>query len=696
MSRGFRPEVQALRALAVTLVVLFHLWPERLTGGYVGVDVFFVISGYLITAHLVRELRDSGTVRLGRFYARRIRRLLPAAFLVLAVALVGVLAFVPRLDWGSMLRDIWSSAVYAVNWVLASSSVDYFAAEEAASPVQHYWSLSVEEQFYILWPLLLIVAWRLRKRTALLGLFGVIFLASFAYSVYGSIHFQEFAYFATPSHAWEFAVGGLMALLLPRDGFRDGWWLTASSWIGWVAIAASAVLFDADTLFPGWVALLPVLGTVLVIASGVPKGVWSPSAVVGWRPVQFIGDISYSLYLWHWLPIVLLPYALQLWIGRDYLTGPEKIVVFVICVLLAWATKVFVEDPARKAPWLQRSSRTYLSATIATIILVAAALTPSFVLAQQRAAEAERLEAAYEAASGGADPCFGANAADAEEACDESNLITDTSSLPFLADDDEFAWVKRQAEDDVFYDASCSKSGIGNSVCAYGDQNAETRIALVGDSHAGHLIPAVLTAANKMGWAVDVWRMAECTPAVKAFPLDEPDKREECVAWRDTVIGDVADSGVDAVVTTSYTARYTRWMESHPENVTPLEDGFLQAWNQWQDAGISVLAVSDVPAWGENIPRCVNDAGAEVADPCAEPRDEVVFNDPLLGAAERAGDPDVAAVDLTDVFCDEETCHPVVGGLVVARDIGHLTATFSATLAPHFVVALDELMRARS
>lgn len=692
-TRGFQAEVQALRALAVVLVVIFHLWPDRLTGGFVGVDVFFVISGYLITAHLMRELETTGHIKLSSFYARRIRRLLPAAFLVLVVTGAGVLLVVDRAAWPSMFRDIWSSAVYAVNWVQAATSVDYFAAESAASPVQHYWSLAVEEQFYIVWPLLLLIAWKLRRHRGIVVALILVFVASLIYSMIGAQSFQQFAYFATPSHAWEFAAGAGLALATPYMRVRDGWWLTVAVWAGWFAILASAILLNGSSPFPGWIAILPVAGTLIVIMCGMPRGAWSPSDLVGWRPVQFIGDISYSLYLWHWPLIVLMPYALSQAIGRDYLLGWEKVLIFAVCVLLAWATKALVEDPARVSSWIREPRRTYIVAGVATALIVGLAVTPASLVAIERNDRATQLDAAAEGLlDNSAGLCIGALAAESPDDCTDSHRIGDPESIEFLADDDEFSWVARHAESESFFDAHCATADSGNEMCRYGDEDSDqASIAIVGDSHAGHLLPAVLTAAHANGWAVDVWRIAECTPAVSTFKTDEPDSRPQCQSWREGIFDDLAASDADVVVTTSFSARYSRWMERRGVSMEPLEDGFIEGWQTWVEADKSVLAVADVPMWSKNIPNCVR-ASDVIDDPCREQAKFAIFTDPIMNAVERADDSRIVGLDNTDVFCEEKVCHSVVGGLVVARDTTHLTAAFSATLGSRFESEIQQLL----
>ncbi|MCB8044832.1 acyltransferase [Microbacterium oxydans] len=343
--RVFRTDIQALRAVAIGLVVLNHLWPTRITGGYVGVDVFFVISGFLITGHLVGEMTRTGGVRLGAFYARRIRRLLPAAFVVLAVSLVLLIAFLPYPRWARNAWEIAASAGYVENWYLAAMSVNYSALNDAASMVQHYWSLSVEEQFYIVWPLLLLAALaasaRLGRRSsrpgggersasrALLLVVTTVGVLSLGASIVYTILAPSQAYFATFTRGWEFAVGGAVALLgarlrLPRIVAQ------IVSILGFVLIAFSAFAYDHTTSFPGYAALVPVLGTAAVIVAGTSYSRLWHARVTALPPVQWVGGISYSLYLWHWPLIVAAPFV----IGAEASTL-SKVGVLAISIVLA-------------------------------------------------------------------------------------------------------------------------------------------------------------------------------------------------------------------------------------------------------------------------------------------------------------------------------------------------------------------------
>ena len=312
-----RPEIQALRAAAVLLVVICHLWPAALPGGYVGVDVFFAISGFLITSLLLREIDRTGRLSLSAFWARRARRILPAALATVLFCAVATAIFVPINLWPQFFAELRASTAYVQNWQLASTAVDYFAASDLPSPVQHFWSLSVEEQCYLVWPVLLVIAVavsrsrpaRLRRRMLVIAIAAPTLL-SLAFSLSQTRSNPQAAYFVTPTRVWEFGAGALLALLPPVDR-APALFHSVLSWVGLGAIAVAAIAYSSTTAFPGHAALLPVLGALAVMQAGVPTHRWAPSAAMQLRPVQYLGDISYSVYLWHWPLIVLAPFVID-------------------------------------------------------------------------------------------------------------------------------------------------------------------------------------------------------------------------------------------------------------------------------------------------------------------------------------------------------------------------------------------------
>ncbi|WP_448005872.1 acyltransferase family protein [Agromyces bauzanensis] len=344
-----RPEIQALRAVAIGCVLLYHFWPAALPAGFVGVDVFFVVSGFLITGLLLRDAERHDRVRLRVFYVRRIRRILPAAMVVLTACAVATLLFVPRAEWSPFLQQILSSALYVENWHLARDSQMPARADLESTPVQHFWSLSVEEQFYLIWPLLIIGALWLatrsgrRRAQALAAVLVVTTVASFVHGTLLTLQDHNLAYFSTLARGWEFGVGGILALLPALEGARLRRTRAAAGWAGLAAIAFAALMFTEGDRFPGTIALLPVLGTAAIIWAGMPRAALSLAPVAALPPVQWFGGISYSLYLWHWPIIMFTPYIT----GRPS-QAPVMVLLLVLSIAVADASKRWIEDPFRR------------------------------------------------------------------------------------------------------------------------------------------------------------------------------------------------------------------------------------------------------------------------------------------------------------------------------------------------------------
>ncbi|QIM15856.1 acyltransferase [Leucobacter insecticola] len=365
MSRSTkRLDIQGLRALAVTLVVVFHLFPNRLPGGYIGVDIFFAISGFLITAHLLREVETTGRIHITEFWAKRVRRLLPASLLVLLVTAILTMTVMPGNTRTQNYGDIGYAAGYILNWRLAANSVDYLNADAAPSMVQHYWSLSIEEQFYLVWPVLIaltILIAALAKRPPrrfILTALIIVLAASLAFSIFETARSQPSAYFITTTRAWEFAFGGLVAML-PAARFSAAL-RGIFSYMSLAAIAATAFLFNASTAFPGALAVIPIAATAILLWCGDTSRPqpwkFAPQRLTHNRVVQFLGDTSYSVYLWHWPLIIAVTATLpQLNWGIR-----RALVVVPTTIVLAWITLKLVEDPIRRAPGpLKRQSVTF-------------------------------------------------------------------------------------------------------------------------------------------------------------------------------------------------------------------------------------------------------------------------------------------------------------------------------------------------
>jgi peptidoglycan/LPS O-acetylase OafA/YrhL len=676
---GVRTDIQGLRAIAVGIVLVYHVWPGAVRGGFVGVDAFFVISGFLITSHLLANPPRTPRDLVG-FWSRRIRRLLPASLLVLGATLVASRMVAPETQWGNTASQARAAALYVVNWVLAKDSVDYLAAENAASPVQHFWSLSVEEQFYVVWPLLILLlalfaGSSARRRGLVFGLgLGAAVLASFVYSVTETASDPAAAYFVTPTRIWELGVGGLLALVsAPRVLGRPGprtpsrWPARLLGWGGLAAIAVSAGVYSGSTPFPGWQALVPTLGTAAVIAAGSTTDRGSPGPALALRPVQWLGDVSYSLYLWHWPLVVLAPDVL----GR--LGTLDRVSIVLASLGLAGLTKVLVEDRFRSAAWGFPLRKPYVFAAVAmALVVVGAATQVDEVQVRQKEA---RIALAKAVKQGGS--CFGASALDRGSSCPTTPYADLLPAPVDAATDKSQAYADVPGGDDCFANAP----SFPQRLCTFGDPASTTRIALVGNSHAGQWLPALAELARTNGWRIDTFLASRCASAETPQEFDTAAQTRSCTTWVDDTVAAVVKDAPDLVVMTNRTSSAAVG-HSLADSRPAYENGYAAVLSTFRDAGLKVLALHDTPAPGEQVPDCVA-SNLDHYTRCDGARKDWVPMDPTSTAVHRVDDPGIRFTDLTDHICGPRTCHVVTGGLITYFDGSHLTATFATTLAPY-------------
>ena len=671
---ALRPEIQALRAVAVLMVVVYHLWPDRLSGGFVGVDVFFVISGFLITAHLLREITATGTVAVSHFWARRIRRLLPAAFTVLVASLVATWLWLPKSVWLQTFQEIGASAVYGVNWLLALNSTDYLAAENESSIVQHFWSLSVEEQFYIVWPLLMLLAIAVTGRLLRVARFArqsrlllqhkvlatvlaVVFVTSLVFSVVETARSQPSAYFITPTRAWEFAAGGLLAFMptatLSRFTKPVSVAIRATaSWLGLAAIGVAAVLFTASSAFPGYIALLPVLGAVAVMWAGNVEHAWAPTAVAKFGPIQWIGELSYSIYLWHWPLIVLYP----------YLRGNEPefkggLLILAASIVLAAATKRFVEDPVRTGQfWASRRRLAYSFAAAGTTVILAISSIGSLWL--QQMSDDARVAPAF---------------SDQREL---SEAIAETLDSRFWPAIDQLPGVDAQVEEWTV-DGCVNVTPQNAPDCVYGAQSERIAVIL-GDSHATAYLPAIRAALEPEGWQIHVLNRGQCPIAdVAVHKWGESAAFVECDthrAWAESEVQRLKPQLVLGAAAQISTIERLQSGNAGEDALAEWSAGLDEAYKRFGEWDFPVAIIGDVPRANCGDSQFLpSECRAASTLPGAD----------LLrierAAAARAG---LVFIDSTGWFCSLEAliCPTQVGSTLVRADGDHLTGNYSSRL----------------
>ncbi|WP_040858421.1 acyltransferase family protein [Nocardia niigatensis] len=694
---GFRPDIEGLRAVAVLAVVFFHAGTPGLGGGFVGVDVFFVISGFLITGILCREATATGTIELARFYGARARRLLPAASIVLVTTAIGAAILLPPLQARQVLGDGIASALYAGNYRLALHGTDYLAADAPPSPFQQFWSLGVEEQFYLLWPVVIMTtAWLVRRRRTgsatllpYLIVLAVVAAASFTISLVWTRVLPPWAFFSLPARAWELAVGGMVALSAVAWSRLPKSVAVLVGWIGLVVIVTACTQLNGKTPYPGAAALLPVLGAALVIVSGCAAPRFGVGRVLAPARVRAIGGLSYTLYLWHWPVLLLAPLALGHPLGRVGALG-AVMMTGGLALLTHWS----VENPVRFAALLRSSARLSLAcggACTAVAICVAVVLlvlvpapvgrgmsAPALTLVTPAVPSAPAADPLDQAVRQLVTQTQSAVAASAEIRAVPSNL---TPSLGNASGD----------KADVFNNG-CVRSwrDVGQPECASGNSDSDTTVALVGDSHAAMWSPALEPIAAARGWRLET--MAKVTCPLLDLTITSPylDREyTECEQWRGQVLTRL-QSERPRLIVVSMSRRYggdfgfvsydRAWI-----------DGLTRLVAELRAIGSAVLVLGPIPDPHTTVPTCLSE---HIDDALAcTPERPVAVDDAGVGAEQTAA---VAGggqyADLTSLFCTAVRCPLIVGNTLVYRDDNHLTVSYARTLGPAIGALTDQAL----
>lgn len=676
-NKQFRPDIEGMRAVAVLAVVLFHAGVPGFGGGFIGVDVFFVVSGFLITGLLWREASGTGTVRMARFYAGRARRLLPAAALVLVATSLAATLLLPPLQARSVLADAIASALYVGNYRFAVEGTDYLAAETAASPLQHYWSLGVEEQFYLLWPALILgTAWLLtrngrgtRSAVPYACVLAVVAAASLTVSLSWTQTMPPWAFFSLPTRAWELAAGGLVALTAVHWRSLPPVCAALVGWGGLALILATCTQLGTATPYPGSAALLPVMGTALVIGAGCAIPDLGVGRLLSKPVMRGIGRLSYSWYLWHWPVLLLAPALFGHGLG---LAG--RLAIMVMSLGLAILTLHLVENPARFAAALRGSSwRSLAVGATATGVAVCAGLVLLAVRPVPTGSGPAAVPVAAIAPARVAAPPLtpeqqvqAAVAASADLGAVPSNLSPPLDNI---------------TKPEAFVNG-CVLSWMAVAVpdCTSGDINSATKVALIGDSHAGMWQPALETAAQQSHWRLDTFAKVTCPPM--KLPILSPylgREFTECQQWRADVLARVAKER-PALIVLDMVRRYGADFGFVSYDQTWL-DGLTRLVSQLRGTGARVLVLGPVPDPHTTVPTCLS-AHMDDASACAPDR-PIALNDKGIAAevaAVQAGGGQYARLD--QYFCTDRRCPVIIGNTLVFRDDNHITAEYAQLLSP--------------
>lgn len=665
--KGYRWDIQGMRAIAVVLVMLAHADVPGLEGGYIGVDVFFVISGFLITGLLLEDGKEHHRISFARFYSRRARRILPAATVVVVATSVASVLILNAYQARSALVDGMWAGFFAVNVRFARTGTNYFTkAASITSPLQHFWSLSVEEQFYVVWPALLavsgfgILALRRRRSQGALGeprspstvRITATLLALGGLSLILSIHQTatdpHAAYFSTIDRAWELAVGALLAVQVPQVARLAAPVRAALTWAGLACIVIAATTFSAATPVPGSATLLPVLGSAAVLAGGVGAPRASAARLLSLAPMRFVGAISYSLYLWHW-PILILAAAYF----PFHLNLGQRLALLAVATVIAVLSYAFIELPFQRAKRLSRKS-------YSGMVLWPVALTAIVVVAL-----VGESEFSFVAASGPAVPGLSASAAvvDAVAAARAGDPIPHATAPGIL-----------QATSDYTYIGKCSGFQQEQSrICEMGDPTGTKTVVLFGNSHSSMWIPTISVLAKQAKWRFFPIVKEACGYDDYAA-LRHIGVRNPCVVWYRWALTAITRLHPNVVVIGAY--GYREWAK-----------GLSIILPQVRALTSRLVLIADVPGLPVVPAYCLSKVSANLGW-CLWPEPKFRITD--LGIARRlAIAAHIGFIDPESWFCYRHVCPSVINGLIPYYDTSHLTIDYARYLAPTLGAKLD-------
>jgi peptidoglycan/LPS O-acetylase OafA/YrhL len=665
---GFRADIQGLRGVAVLIVALGHAGVPGVSGGYVGVDVFFVISGFLITGWLLARALDSGRVPLGDFYASRARRILPPAALTLVVTCAASVAFLNPVRAASALHDAVWAAFFGANIHFAQAGTDYFAQDDPPSPFQHFWTLAVEEQFYLAWPLLLAAALlvpRVRRhgrgvsRGRLAGVVALGVGASLAWSIHATGTNPTSAYLSTPARAWELGVGALIAIGMPWVGRVPARLRAALTWVGVAGILVATVAYGPGTPFPGLAALLPVVAAGLIVAGGVgPVCRAGAGVILGRQPLRLVGDLSYAFYLWHWPPLVI---AAQY--AGHRLSTLENLILLALAFAVSYITYRTFENPLRHARRL-RPPRLALALWPVCLSAVALAAALGTVSVATPSAAAPSLDAYSVVARAG-------QRSQAKATTVREALLESVSSARLRQPVPRaLAPPLGQLLNDRYRLGACmARTGaISSDVCEFGDLKARRRLVVLGDSHAAMWMPALIPFALRYHWRL--------VPLIKTGCVPTAMDSGSCAAWY-------------------------RWALQQVRRLHPRAVVLSQAWSGWGRGGVDAVSrelqdlapltarltvVEDPPSTGRPMLDCLLGRGATLGS-CAF---RVTAGHAATYSWMRSEARAARAIYVPTLrwFCARGLCPAVVGTIVTYRDSTHITATYARQLARPYGMAL--------
>jgi peptidoglycan/LPS O-acetylase OafA/YrhL len=705
-----------LRALTLVAILLFHAEVPGAGGGFVGPDIFFIISGFVITGALWSQVSSTGTIGMRSFYGSRARRLLPVSALVGIVTVIASAFLLPPLQARSVMGDGIASALYVCNYWFIGQNVDYFSTQLPPSPFQHYWTLAVEEQFYLVWPLIivgtaLVIRLARRRRSGIAGVpaapskrpyivvFALITIASFALSLLMTYLVPAAAYFSLPTRAWDLSIGGLAALTLDQWRRIPALAAKIAGWVGFGLILFACVHFTPGMPYPGTAALVPMVGTVLILGAGVNRPSAGCGRILSWSPMRATGRLSYSWYLWHWPMLVLGPVLLGYKFGLF-----SNVMAIVVSGGLAMLTLRFVENPLRYAAPLRRSPLASLAlggattALAAAVAIAAMAAIPTTGGAQLgRGAPAAAL--AVTTAPVPAGSTIGAyNAAIQRTFAQIQATVAASVDLKAVPSNLNPPIADVAAADQVaMLHGGCMRldKESGQPECAMGVPGSSTRVALVGDSHAAMWTPAFQQLATQRHWRLEMMAKAGCplldVPVAK-YLNDIVEHFRHCEQWRAEILARLRAEHPRLIVVSMSRERIVGSWQS---GFTPYDPAWIASLtrlvHQLRETGAKVLVLGPIPDPETPVPDCLS-RHLDDASACSPPTSTAMNEAGIAAESAVTTGSGGQYTDLTDLFCTADRCPVIVGNTLVYFDWNHMTLEYSRQLAPAMGALADRVL----
>lgn len=654
IERNFRPEIEGLRFVAALLVAVYHIWLNRVSGG---VDVFFVISGFLITTSIISTINRTGEFHFRPYVTKLMKRLLPSVFFILGIVLIASWFLLPESILSKTIREVFASMFFFQNWQLAFSSTDYLDSSQMKTPIEHFWALSIQGQFYLIWFLVFtFILFLLKKykmanaKTLINTVLGILFVSSFGYSIYMTAVNQPWAYFITMTRVWEFALGSLLCVNL--SSMKVNKYIAAvMGWLGLIGLILTGIIFEVSELFPGYVAMWPMVCALFIVLSGTQDTAFSVKRLLGSPVLVKLGGISFGIYLWHWVLLQFYRYNVQ--------QTPSLIdgtVIIIASIVISFFMTKYIEEPIRNSTNNRFSFKRLGILGSVNLLLIGSLVAGTYI--KQNELDSKITEQNYPGALAAASP----------------NDLPVQEPIPAFAE--------------VFSDLpqahlDGSNQGMKNSdlkIGEYGEtENYDATIALIGSSHSEHWLGAVLEAAKNNNY-----RILNITRSGTRFSTGykDDDLKGE---WVNNVLAYLKDEDIDLILAQA-TASNTSNDKTQAHLVNQLQ--FVN-----DEYGIEVLAIRDVPRYDFNVLESLETEGLEATtkkmNSIENQKDESFWKQ-----FEQENE-SLHKIDFSDYFKVNGKFNPVIGNVVIYRDNRHLTNTYSESFGPVFEEKIHEILKDR-